>query len=86
MIATGAVGNWLGERALDRMGEQALRLVFRTILTLLGLRLIWVAIAEWYERRKPLLLRNAGLLDDALVDRNLATHKLANSSASSAAG
>jgi uncharacterized membrane protein YfcA len=48
MIATGAVGNWLGERALDRMGEQHFRLVFRTILTLLGLRLIWVAIAEWY--------------------------------------
>ena len=43
----GAVGNWLGERALDRMGEKNFRLVFRTILTLLGLRLIWVAIADW---------------------------------------
>src|SRR5262249_43523324 len=39
MIATGAVGNW--------MGEQNFRLVFRTILTLLGLRLIWSAIADW---------------------------------------
>jgi uncharacterized membrane protein YfcA len=48
MIATGAVGNWLGERALDRMGEQHFRLVFRTILTLLGLRLMWMAIADWY--------------------------------------
>ena len=48
MIATGAVGNWLGERALDRMGEKNFRLVFRTILTLLGLRLMWVAIADWF--------------------------------------
>jgi uncharacterized membrane protein YfcA len=48
MIATGAVGNWLGERALDRMGEQNFRLLFRTILTLLGLRLIWVAVADWF--------------------------------------
>ncbi len=48
MIATGAVGNWLGERALDRMGEQGFKLVFRSILTLLGLRLIWVAIADWF--------------------------------------
>jgi uncharacterized protein len=45
MIATGALGNWLGERALDRMSERGFRIVFRTILTLLGLRLIWVAIA-----------------------------------------
>src|SRR5215510_11880907 len=47
MIATGAVGNWLGERALDRMSERAFRIVFRAILTLLGLRLVWVAIAGW---------------------------------------
>jgi hypothetical protein len=30
------------------MGEKNFRLVFRTILTLLGLRLMWVAIADWY--------------------------------------
>jgi uncharacterized membrane protein YfcA len=46
MIATGALGNWLGERALDRVSERSFRLVFRVILTLLGLRLIWVAVAE----------------------------------------
>jgi len=46
MIATGALGNWLGERALDRVSERAFRIIFRVILTLLGLRLIWVAIAE----------------------------------------
>ena len=46
MIATGALGNWIGERALDRVSERSFRLVFRVILTLLGLRLIWVAAAE----------------------------------------
>jgi hypothetical protein len=30
------------------MGEQNFRLGIRTILTLLGLRLIWVAIADWF--------------------------------------
>ena len=50
MIATGALGNWFGERALDRVSEHGFRTVFRIILTLLGLRLIWVAIAElgWF--------------------------------------
>jgi uncharacterized membrane protein YfcA len=46
MIVTGALGNWLGERALDRLGERGFKLVFRGILTLLGLRLIWVAIVQ----------------------------------------
>lgn len=46
MIATGALGNWLGERALDRVGEHGFRIVFRSILTLLALRLVWVAIAD----------------------------------------
>lgn len=50
MVATGALGNWLGERALDRVGERGFRIVFRSILTLLGLRLVWVAIAQagWF--------------------------------------
>jgi uncharacterized membrane protein YfcA len=46
MVATGAVGNWLGERALDRLGEHGFQFIFRGILTVLGLRLIWVAIGE----------------------------------------
>jgi len=50
MIATGALGNWLGERALNHVSERGFRLVFRSILTLLGLRLIWLAITElgWF--------------------------------------
>ena len=50
MIATGALGNWIGERALDRVSERGFKLVFRSILTLLGLRLVWLAIAEpgWF--------------------------------------
>ena len=43
MIAVGAVGNWLGERALMKMSEQRFRLVLQIVLTLLALRLIWSA-------------------------------------------
>ena len=46
MVLTGALGNWIGERALDRVSEGNFRWVFRVILTLLGLRLIWAAVAE----------------------------------------
>ncbi len=43
MIATGAVGNWLGERALLKMPEERFRLIFQICLTVLGLRLLWMA-------------------------------------------
>ena len=46
MVATGAIGNWLGERALDRMSDSGFRWIFRSILTVLGLRLVWVAVVE----------------------------------------
>ena len=45
MIATGAIGNWLGEIALLRTSERRFRLVFQLVLTLLGLRLLWGAAA-----------------------------------------
>ncbi len=37
MIATGAIGNWIGEVALLRTSEQRFRLVLQIALTLLGL-------------------------------------------------
>ena len=37
MIATGAVGNWVGEMALLRTKEQHFRLVLQLALTILGL-------------------------------------------------
>jgi uncharacterized membrane protein YfcA len=43
MIATGAVGNWLGEKALNRVSERRFRLVLQIALTILGLRLLWGA-------------------------------------------
>ena len=43
MIATGALGNWIGELALHRTTERRFRIVFQLILTLLGLRLLWSA-------------------------------------------
>jgi uncharacterized membrane protein YfcA len=46
MIATGAVGNWVGEAALNRVSELRFRVVLQIALTLLGLRLLWGAAAE----------------------------------------
>jgi len=46
MIATGAIGNWIGEAALLRTSEQRFRLVLQIALTLLGLRLVWGAAAD----------------------------------------
>ncbi|MBM3530566.1 MAG: sulfite exporter TauE/SafE family protein [Alphaproteobacteria bacterium] len=50
MIASGAVGNWIGEVALNRVSEQRFRLVLQIVLTLLGLRLLWGAArgAGWF--------------------------------------
>jgi uncharacterized membrane protein YfcA len=46
MIATGAVGNWLGEEALARTSEQRFRLLLKIFLTALALELIWRALRE----------------------------------------
>lgn len=50
MIAAGTLGNWIGEKLLDRMSERGFRLLFKVVLSLLGLRLIWVAVADrgWF--------------------------------------
>lgn len=45
MVATGAVGNWVGEVALARTSEQRFRLILQIGLTILALRLIWSALA-----------------------------------------
>ncbi len=47
MVATGALGNWLGELALNRLSEGGFRIVFRLILTALALHLIWVAVRDF---------------------------------------
>jgi uncharacterized membrane protein YfcA len=44
MVLTGAVGNWAGFKALERMPEARFRLVFQVLLTVLGLRLLWMAL------------------------------------------
>lgn len=43
MIATAALGNWIGGRTLNRMPEHLFRRCFQIVLTLLALRLLWVA-------------------------------------------
>ena len=50
MIATGAVGNWVGEVALLRTREQHFRWVLKLALTMLGARLLWSAARDggWF--------------------------------------
>lgn len=43
MVVTGAAGNWLGFKVLEKMPEARFRLIFQVLLTVLGLRLLWTA-------------------------------------------
>jgi uncharacterized membrane protein YfcA len=46
MIATAAIGNWIGGHSLNRLPEHLFRRCFQLVLTLLALRLLWVAGSE----------------------------------------
>lgn len=46
MIAGGALGSWVGGKALNRVPERLFRIVFQTLLTVLALRLLWVAARD----------------------------------------
>lgn len=46
MIATGFLGTTTGKKVLERMPERIFALGFKTVLTLLALRLLWVGGAE----------------------------------------
>jgi uncharacterized membrane protein YfcA len=43
MVGTAALGNWLGRRVLVRMPEHLFRIVFKIFMTMLALRLLWLA-------------------------------------------
>jgi len=45
MIASGALGTWLGLKLLNRIPGEFFRLAFKAIVTLLALRLLWQALA-----------------------------------------
>lgn len=47
MIAAGGVGTWIGVHLLKRMPTQGFMLIFKSVLTLLALRLIWQAYLVW---------------------------------------
>jgi uncharacterized membrane protein YfcA len=44
MIATSFIGTYLGRYALDRIPERIFRIAIQTVLTLLSIRLIWMAL------------------------------------------
>ncbi len=46
MIATAAAGSWLGRAVLNRMAESWYRIAFKVVMTVLSVRLMWVALGE----------------------------------------
>jgi uncharacterized membrane protein YfcA len=42
MVATASIGNLIGSRVLNRVPEKIFRAVFRVIITLLALRILWM--------------------------------------------
>lgn len=46
MIGGAAMGSWVGGKALSRVPERLFRTVFKILLTVLGLRLVWVAARD----------------------------------------
>jgi uncharacterized membrane protein YfcA len=46
MVATATIGNWCGRHVLVRMPERAFRGILKALLTVLALRLLWVAARE----------------------------------------
>jgi uncharacterized membrane protein YfcA len=47
MIGAGAIGNWVGEEALNRVSEHKFRLILQLFLTALGLQLLFNAARGW---------------------------------------
>lgn len=47
MITAGALGTWLGLQMLRRLSDRRFHQLFRILLTLLALRLVWLAYLEW---------------------------------------
>lgn len=46
MIVTSFIGTYIGKSVLDRIPERIFRITLQTILTLLSLRLIWMAVEK----------------------------------------
>lgn len=47
MIAAGVLGTWVGRRVLARRDDARFHLVLNLILTLLGVRLVWLGVEDW---------------------------------------
>lgn len=46
MIAGASLGSWAGGKTLNKVPERLFRVVFQTLLTVLALRLLWVAVRD----------------------------------------
>lgn len=47
MVASGALGTWLGTRMLDNLPEKLFRVAFRLTMVLLSLQLLWQGVQGW---------------------------------------
>lgn len=47
MIAAGVLGTWVGRRVLARRDDARFHFVLSLILTLLGVRLVWLGLHDW---------------------------------------
>ena len=45
MVASGFLGTWVGTRALNRIPERAFMRLFKAVITLLAIRLLWSALS-----------------------------------------
>ena len=46
MIASGAIGTWVGTKLLKKMPAEKFKLIFRVLLSVMCLQLIWQAVKE----------------------------------------
>lgn len=46
MVASGALGTWIGLNLLKKIPPERFSLIFKTLVTLLAIRLIWLAVSE----------------------------------------
>jgi len=47
MIVTGFIGTLVGRRVLHRMGDDRFRLALTILLTIFGVRLLWMAASRF---------------------------------------
>lgn len=48
MVASGALGTWMGINLLKKLPQEKFKLIFRLVLSLLCLQLLWQVLDQWF--------------------------------------